>query len=135
MYGRGTSCERGYPATRRISTLPQKVRYNVLSLALLLSSTLLTFFTSSTHHSNFISHRTHRQEDLGVDHIFFRPEMIVQEDIPISEQYLLSPSSTPCLYVSETAVLPKKVPCSFWPEDFQISDHRPVRAKMVFAKE
>lgn len=68
----------------------------------------------------FISHRTHRSEDLGVDHIFLKPEM----DVADADR----------VFVSDCCVLPKGKGCGLWDETFRISDHRPVSAKIIFAQ-
>jgi endonuclease/exonuclease/phosphatase family metal-dependent hydrolase len=68
---------------------------------------------------NFISHRTHRKEDLGVDHIFVRHDG----------------SSTEFeVFIDETAVIPESLGCSVWNEGFTISDHRPVASTLLFSR-
>jgi len=69
--------------------------------------------------SEFVSHRTHRHEDLGVDHIFVKPEAFVEE------------SKKGSFFASDTRVLPDSAPSTAWDEEFSISDHRPVGAKVV----
>ena len=100
------------------------------------------------HRSVFVSHRTHRLEDLGVDHIFVKSEYdqhrqcdqhdLLNDRIYHHDQhYLLSTqSSSPCLFVSNSAILPTELSASRWhPEKyFSISDHRPVSSTMVFGK-
>jgi hypothetical protein len=62
----------------------------------------------------WVSHRTHRQEELGVDHIFLRS--------------LLGPEWE--MVARDTCVMPVQEPCSTWSLGFTISDHRPVRATL-----
>lgn len=70
----------------------------------------------------FISHRTHRREDLGVDHIFVRNDHAgdaVKEAVEV--------------FIAGTEVIPKALGCSVWNESFTISDHRPVCSTLVFS--
>ena len=90
----------------------------------------------------FVSHRTHRNEDLGVDHIFYKPEYeydaaggrglagnvyndrtIYNKDRPSGESDLCCDGG---VFASSSQVLPLSLPCDAWPENFTISDHRPV---------
>jgi endonuclease/exonuclease/phosphatase family metal-dependent hydrolase len=63
---------------------------------------------------SWVSHRTHRQEELGVDHVFLRVAAERQR-----------------LEVYDTSVLPEALPCAAWMDAFQLSDHRPVRATVA----
>ena len=76
----------------------------------------------------------YRQEDLGVDHIFFKPELIMTSSVGISEQYSSKPQMSSCLFVAGSAVLPREKSCTHWDENFTISDHRPVEAKLIFGQ-
>ncbi len=62
----------------------------------------------------WVSHRTHRQEELGVDHVFLRVGAERQR-----------------LEVYDTSVMPEALPCAAWMDAFQLSDHRPVRATVA----
>lgn len=68
--------------------------------------------------SKFVSHRTHRHEDLGVDHIFFKPEIF---EVDGTDHGLLG-----SLFAADSTVLPQSSPCTAWDEGFDVSDHRPV---------
>jgi len=67
---------------------------------------------SSAGSSGWVSHRTHREEELGVDHIFIRHA----QQLPV---------------VTDTSVLPATQSCVSWDSAFTISDHRPVRATIA----
>ena len=72
----------------------------------------------------FVSHRTHLDEELGVDHIFIK-----QEDAPPAP----SSTSTTQLFVADSHVIPSSLPISSWAPSFRISDHRPIAASVVLA--
>ena len=74
-----------------------------------------TVLASAPAISPWVSHRTHREEQLGVDHVFLR--------VGGTERLRLE--------VYDTSVLPETLPCSAWVESFQLSDHRPVRATVA----
>lgn len=80
----------------------------------------------SAHIPIFVSHRTHREEDVGVDHIFFKPEKCPKS--------LTSNSGRQRLFVAESAVVPSNLGADIWHDSFAISDHRPVRSTLVFAE-
>jgi endonuclease/exonuclease/phosphatase family metal-dependent hydrolase len=109
----------------------------------------------------FVTHRTHRHEDLGVDHIFVKPEIWLHEsDSPPTpsraavggggEGYAVGmgtvaeriaggaasePSSLPAsVFVNNSLVLPTSSDITTWNERFTISDHRPVGARLIFAR-
>lgn len=101
----------------------------------------------------FISHRTHRSEDLGVDHIFVRPEAHggpdevhhhASDDYPRCalkeepEETIETPRGSEMseerVFVDNCYVLPKVKNCALWDESFLISDHRPVSATIIFAQ-
>ena len=90
----------------------------------------------------YVSHRTHRNEDLGVDHIFIKPEylskseidILTDDTIEISSQSLLLENNKQIgsVFIAGTEVIPANMPCNTWNDAFAISDHRPVGAKIVF---
>jgi hypothetical protein len=112
--------------------------------------------------AKFVSHRTHLKDDVGVDHIFIRPEGNKEEKLS-SQQLSHNPSpvdwtkpqSLPdeeeeaeeerkekqkCVipkektFVTDCYVLPKNRLCYTWDEEFRISDHRPVMSTVIFGK-
>lgn len=159
------------------------------------------FSSSSCYTVKFVSHRTHRVEDLGVDHIFIKPELeyLIQKPVdtseslqniqqidnmsnqdiieskrdievlneqskdtgststmvversqvtektvhPVTNPELMSSSKSlsqqvNCIggvFVEGTEVIPHKIPCNGWYADFNISDHRPVGACLVFGRQ
>lgn len=93
----------------------------------------------------FVSHRNHREEAVGVDHIFFqsgapRPAtatMTEEEERKQAEDRSKQPKTSPptqqqqpqqqCrMYVSDWYMLPADMDIERWPEEFLLSDHRPV---------
>jgi hypothetical protein len=135
---------------------------------------------------SYVSHFNHRDEQVGVDHIFLRPVPnkrpedesdaweVVPACVPVtipagthternsgsadaasndnsnssgkgnpsSDAQDTSSSSSPRssvvdklnIFVAECQVLPKHVGCAAWYPSFIISDHRPVRAKLIFTQ-
>ena len=90
--------------------------------------------SSSDLGQRWVSHRTHRREELGVDHIFVRytagcdaltPELQEQQRGVRSGSGVCTYSS---LEVADSSVLPIEETCVAWCNSFVISDHRPVRA-------
>eukprot|EP01034_Spumella_vulgaris_P031566 gene31566-38993_t len=87
-------------------------------------------YSSVTASDFFVSHHTHKEEDLGVDHIFVRPELLYA-----SEAAEKSGQLKEGVFVSASQVLPSGLSCNEWPLDFaSISDHRPVQATIVFGR-
>ena len=77
----------------------------------------------------FVSHRTHRHEDLGVDHIFFKPETFpLSADEGIARKH-------GSFFAADSVVLPQTSPCTAWDENFSISDHRPVGTKLIIGQQ
>lgn len=74
--------------------------------------------------NNFVSHRTHRKEDLGVDHIFIRRDEACNNVVN---------STRRLVQIRSSEVLPQGLGCSTWNEGFTISDHRPVSSNIVFS--
>jgi mRNA deadenylase 3'-5' endonuclease subunit Ccr4 len=70
----------------------------------------------SSNSDRFVSHRNHRFEELGVDHIFYKP------------------SSSNELFINSTSILPSEVSCNYWDDSFQISDHRPFYSSFKIGK-
>jgi len=63
--------------------------------------------------TRFVSHKTHNNEDLGVDHIYIK-------------------GSSGCrVFVELGLVLPTTLGCDVWPKQFTMSDHRPVATRIV----
>ena len=104
-----------------------------------------------THSSRFVSHRTHNNEDLGVDHIFIKPEIsetviengstgsslvaAANSKIDEKEKEIEIDSRSFEVLVSDSVVYPGDVSASTWFEGFSpISDHRPVGANIIFGK-
>ncbi len=79
----------------------------------------------SRNEARFVSHRTHQLEELGVDHIFLRGGSVT-EATPGSEDVKV--------FVQHSLVLPKSISCEAWPQEFTISDHRPVGARILVQK-
>jgi endonuclease/exonuclease/phosphatase family metal-dependent hydrolase len=73
--------------------------------------------------TSFVTHKTHLAEELGVDHIFIKPEMSQ-----------VKPNHSTA-YVEETTIVPVSLPCNTWNELFEVSDHRPLEAQIVFTSE
>jgi endonuclease/exonuclease/phosphatase family metal-dependent hydrolase len=107
--------------------------------------------------TKFVSHRNHRQEELGVDHIFIRPEEPVSSgnlsvssedhftcDEPLEgyqnslerfDRNIVSTEHPPksiSIFVDECTVIPPSLDSTSWDYSFTISDHRPVSARIVF---
>lgn len=82
--------------------------------------------SGSTTVDSFVSHRNHRQEDLGVDHIFVRHDHVFRN----------RPSDEPNMhvFVKESMVLPVSLDCSTWNESFVVSDHRPVSTTVMLTQ-
>lgn len=96
----------------------------------------------------FVSHRNHRNEELGVDHIFVRAESApgfqgnqtsdsippttpTPETLPPSNDLQIAAAR---VFVDNSRVLPLKVPCTDWENNFLVSDHRPVGATLILAE-
>jgi hypothetical protein len=125
------------------------------------SCDLIDFHFHPQRKAKFVSHRTHLKDDVGVDHIFIRPEGIKEEKLsshqlshdpsPVDwtkaqslpdeeeeaaeeERKEKQKSSIPQekTFVNDCFVLPKNRPCYTWDEEFRISDHRPVMSTVIF---
>lgn len=103
----------------------------------------------------FVSHRNHRNEDVGVDHIFVRAESpFLESATPVvsstptsnafvdhtqlvheqhSEDHHTKNEESYRVFVDNSRVLPLKVPCTDWENNFMVSDHRPVGATLILA--
>ena len=111
----------------------------------------------------FVSHRTHRNEELGVDHIFVKPEEIDMSITDTDDTTNTSGSKSSSsrnsnknrrtsiasvidpenikgtsdihsvLFVADTHVIPSNLPINTWAPSFQLSDHRPIAASIVLA--
>ena len=102
--------------------------------------------------SGFVSHRNHNKEDVGVDHIFIKqsnhtslstptapllPPHGLEENITTSsEEELLgrSGSKHDHVFIESCVVLPRDVGCREWIDNFNISDHRPVMASIIYGR-
>ena len=99
---------------------------------------------------SFVSHRNHQAEEVGVDHIFIRPETMSALHIglpatedqdkdgettsqTVPEKSLKSQKMHEKLFVESCHVLPSDLCWSHWNDKFTISDHRPVGSTIVFA--
>ena len=79
--------------------------------------------TAQSSNKRWVSHRTHRAEELGVDHIFVKPEVEIGPAGPEGG-----------VFVSDARILPVSLPATHWPMDFRVSDHRPVKVSLVFGR-
>lgn len=86
----------------------------------------------------FVTHRNHRLEEVGVDHIFIKTAMgnINPYDIDNDdddESIEIRDTGKAKVFISETQVFPSSLKCDKWNESFILSDHRPVGATVVVA--
>jgi mRNA deadenylase 3'-5' endonuclease subunit Ccr4 len=77
--------------------------------------------TDTSPHWHFVSHRNHRQEEVGADHVFIRGG-------------LGQPLDQTRIFVADCRVVPHDRPCHRWDDEFFLSDHRPVSVKVVIGK-
>ena len=84
--------------------------------------------SGSTTVDSFVSHRTHRKEDLGVDHIFVRHDHVFRNRPSNADEHNMH------VFVKESIVLPESLDCSAWNESFVVSDHRPVSATIMLTQ-
>lgn len=93
--------------------------------------------------ARFVSHRTHNHEDLGVDHIFIKPETASASPIASllrdteldTQDESAGTRGGDELFVHESVVYPGNACASNWCDEFYcISDHRPVGSKIIFGK-
>jgi hypothetical protein len=99
----------------------------------------------------FVSHRTHRSEDLGVDHIFIKPEYeFITSSTSSStnsssgEEEKADSSTTKApedklicsggIFIDGTEIVPHRIPCLSWQNSFTASDHRPFGASIVVGR-
>jgi endonuclease/exonuclease/phosphatase family metal-dependent hydrolase len=121
----------------------------------------------------FVSHLNHRNEELGVDHIFIRPETFPSssssssQSIDLEKQpYIIkeNTNSNECLnpidsssststttaaehlavksriqqsdriFITDCFVIPQQSKAVKWDKEFIVSDHRPVKATVIFAR-
>jgi endonuclease/exonuclease/phosphatase family metal-dependent hydrolase len=134
------------------------------------ASPIVRTISEHAHRVSYVSHFNHRNEEVGVDHIFLKPLGSRRETDPADESHaweVVAPATTgdtagthlagdsgngsskehahaeepaarqarPTIFVAECQVLPKDVNCSSWYAQFNISDHRPVRAKVIFTQD
>ena len=71
-----------------------------------------------------VTHRNHKQEELGVDHIFVKPEQF-------SDSIKVTDSPIPAAFIESTEVVPNNLTATQWVEGFNLSDHRPISAHIV----
>jgi hypothetical protein len=85
---------------------------------------------------------------LGVDHIFVKPELEWRSEPSEGTEAgtragagagagtgtVGSPLPVGGVFVGEALVLPTEIPSESWPLDFTVSDHRPVRVRLVFGR-
>ena len=86
--------------------------------------------------SRLVTHRNHRKEEVGVDHIFIKRGSSSSGNGESVDTTISGTDEKPKMnaYLSSTAVLPEYLDASAWAEDFTISDHRPVCANFVIAR-
>lgn len=96
----------------------------------------------------WITHRTHRIEDLGVDHVFVKPEIewaakvakksssdVASESDPVpTREDFIGKRAVGGVFIGETSVLPRDLPCDSWPLEFKVSDHRPVKVSLILGR-
>jgi hypothetical protein len=91
----------------------------------------------------WVSHRTHRLEDVGVDHIFFYnhhyPQQQQQQLLRSKEQ--VEEEGRPragwqggSILIGNCRVLPDDVACDYWDGSFEISDHRPISSEVFLSR-
>lgn len=104
-------------------------------------------------YKRWISHRTHRSEDLGVDHVFMKPEIewslegketvgtlpessLVSTPLVQTSNGSASPirKATGGVFIDSASVLPAGLCSQSWPQNFAVSDHRPVKVSLVFGR-
>eukprot|EP00605_Chrysophyceae_sp_TOSAG23-4_P002995 GSChrysophyteH1.ASY1.ANO1.3300.1 assembled CDS len=83
---------------------------------------------------SWVSHKTHLGEELGVDHIFVRCANAI--DVPPSPvgEIAETGEKEKLLFIDDSAVVPKQIPCDSWNEGFTVSDHRPVSCTLHVRK-
>jgi hypothetical protein len=97
------------------------------------------------HMKKFVTHMTHLDEELGVDHIFIKQEEVPPTPAPASLSSTTTTTTTTTttpattttltttLFVADSHVIPSSLPISSWAPSFRISDHRPIAASVVLA--
>ena len=92
---------------------------------------------SADQENSWVSHFTHREEEVGVDHIFFYNYEDAARDSGSgagtsqrNDSRNRSSSSSRFL-IGGSGVLPADVPCATWESGFDISDHRPIGVTLV----
>lgn len=99
--------------------------------------------------TSWVSHRTHEEQEVGVDHIFFfnhkheendgasAPSSKADGGTGTSEE---SRESTPkqgwqgaSLFIGDCRVLPEDMTCAYWDGSFDISDHRPISSEVFLS--
>lgn len=87
--------------------------------------------------NTWVSHFTHLQEELGVDHIFIKRSAIIH-DSPTNEgqeTHTANNKDDHAVFVHTCSVLPLSLPARRWNNAFTISDHRPVSASLLMVPE
>ncbi len=113
------------------------------SSTLTTASTNAPTFTSESLEVNeneaWVSHRTHLEQELGVDHIFVRrPDcsssggINANNDIHITS--VSNEHNNSNVFITDSAVVPETDNCSTWDHNFTISDHKPVRTTLLVKK-
>jgi endonuclease/exonuclease/phosphatase family metal-dependent hydrolase len=102
-------------------------------------------------HGRFVSHKNHRQEAVGVDHVFVHTPNLellqaasagLQGEVKDGDTDAEAPSAAPpallsedpsVVFVQDWYMSPRELPHIIWPDDFRWSDHRPVHAILQLA--
>jgi hypothetical protein len=94
---------------------------------------------------SWVSHCTHRQEEVGVDHIFFynHNHAVSKKDaekggragaeVSGGDEGSLQPKQGwhgASLFIGDCRVLPEDMACASWDGSFDISDHRPISSQI-----
>ena len=87
---------------------------------------------------SWVSHFTHRKEEVGVDHIFFHDPSAESVSPPGSTTTTAAATTTATgeaiggrLLIGASGVLPADLACATWESGFDISDHRPIGVTIV----
>ena len=85
---------------------------------------------------SWVSHFTHRKEEVGVDHIFLYDPVGENTQTPLGEGVASTSNTKEVitgaeLLIEATEVLPTDLACTAWESNFDISDHRPIGVSAV----
>ena len=90
---------------------------------------------------DWVSHRSHLDEELGCDHIFVRrprtqgaAQGAEEKQQQLEQQRLRQATGPDHIYIGNNAVVPASQACGKWDPTFTISDHRPVSTRLYFSR-